>query len=107
MKKILFAFVLSLGLVASYAQSNTTNSKTEVAQTNAKTVKIKVDGMSCQQMCANGIDKKLKSTDGIQESKTTLESGMSIVTFDASKISEKEIVSIIEKRNYKAKVVKK
>jgi copper chaperone len=106
MKKILFAFVLSLGLVSTYSQNTTSTTKSEVSQTSAKTVKIKVDGMSCQQMCANGIDKKLKTTDGVQESKTTLESGMSIVTYDASKISPKEIVSIIEKRNYKAKVVK-
>jgi copper chaperone CopZ len=106
MKNILLIFVLSLGLSTMYGQTSSTDTKSETTNTTMKTVKIKVDGMSCQQMCANGIDKKLKSTEGVKESKTTLESGMSVVTFDASKISPKEIVSLIEQRKYKAKVMK-
>ncbi len=106
MKNILLIFVLSLGLSTMYGQTSSIDTKSETTNTTMKTVKIKVDGMSCQQMCANGIDKKLKSTDGIKSSKTTLESGMSIVTFDASKISSKEIVTMIEERKYKAKVIK-
>ena len=106
MKNIILIFVLSLGLSTMYGQTSNADTKSETTNTTMKTVKIKVDGMSCQQMCANGIDKKLKSTDGIKSSKTTLESGMSIVTFDASKISSKEIVTMIEERKYKAKVIK-
>ena len=106
MKKIVLFFILNFAMVSVFAQNNLASAATVASQTNTKTVKIKVDGMSCQQMCANGIDKKLKSTTGVQESKTTLESGMSIVSYDPSKISPKEIVSIIEKRNYKAKLLK-
>ena len=104
MKNIILFFLLSFAFLNLSAQSNVSNNGN--AQTNTKTVKIKVDGMSCQQMCANGIDKKLKSTAGIETSKTTLESGMSIVTYDPAKISSQDIVNIIEKRNYKAKVIK-
>ncbi len=106
MKKIVLFFLLFVTVFNLSAQNSESNTVASESQNTSKTIKIKVDGMSCQQMCANGIDKKLKSTKGVETSKTTLESGLSIVTYDPAKISSKEIVSIIEKRNYKARVVK-
>lgn len=71
-------------------------------QDNIQTVEIKVEGMSCQKGCADGIDKTLKSTEGVLKSKTKLETGVCIVTFDNKKITAKKIIKIIESKDFKA-----
>lgn len=74
-----------------------TESKTEVLQPM-------VEGMSCQEGCANGIDNLLKQQDGIMKSKTIFDSSSSEIHYDKSKISEKQIIALIEKRGFKAKI---
>lgn len=73
-------------------------------QQNIKKVKITVSDMTCQKGCADGIDKKLKTVNGIIRSKTKLETGISMVTYDEKKISVAEIVKIIEAHGYPAKL---
>lgn len=75
-------------------------------QQSYKKVEIAVKEMSCQKGCADGIDKKLKTVDGIIRSRTKFETGICIVTFDDKKISAQEIVKIIEKHGCPASVLK-
>jgi copper chaperone CopZ len=78
----------------------------ERAEANVKTLQLKVEGMSCQAGCANGIDHMLKQQDGIVKSKTTFDSDTSEIQYDKSKISEKEIMGMIEERGFKTVVNK-
>ena len=71
----------------------------------AKTIKLEVKGMSCQEGCANGLDATFKKISGIIKSKTSFDNSNSEITFDESKITEKEIIAIIEKRGFKAKLI--
>lgn len=86
------------------AQENQNSPKMEKTEANAETVQLKVEGMSCQEGCANSIDRMLKQQDGIVKNKTTFDSGTSEIQYDKSKVSEKEIISLIEERGFKAKV---
>ena len=70
-----------------------------------KTIKVEVNGMSCQDGCANSIDATFKKTPGIISSKTSFDNSLSEISFDNSKISEKEIVALIAKRGFDAKLL--
>lgn len=87
-------------------QENPNSPKMEETELNVETLQLKVGGMSCQEGCANGIDKMLKQQDGIVKNKTTFDSSTSEIQYDKSKISEKEIIDLIEKRGFKAKAKK-
>lgn len=73
-------------------------------QKNIRSVEIIVGGMSCQKGCADGIDKKLKSVEGIIKSRTKIETGICKVTFDDQKIQLDRILKIIEEKGYSAKL---
>lgn len=102
-----------------------TNSKTE-SQTNAsdsvtieskKTIATKpetasftIDGMSCAIGCAKTIEKKLSSTEGVQDAKVDFDKKEATVNFDAAIISPEKIQEIVEKtadgKTYKVSDVK-
>lgn len=69
-----------------------------------KTIELKVDGMTCQQGCADGIDRKFKTVKGVKKSTTSLKSGTSKITYDPSTIDIKSLISIIEDRGYTASI---
>lgn len=73
---------------------------------NIESLHLTVEGMSCQAGCANGIDNMLQQQDGIIKSKTVFDSGTSEIQYDKSKISEKGLIALIEKRGFKVKVKK-
>lgn len=68
------------------------------------TVKVEVKGMTCQLGCANGLDTTLIETNGIVKSQTSFDNSFSEVTFDDTKISPGEIIKIIEKVGFQAKI---
>jgi copper chaperone CopZ len=78
--------------------------KMERTEMAIETLQLKVEGMSCQAGCANGIDNTIRKEDGIVKSTTTFDSGISEIRYDKSKISEKEIIDLIEKRGFKTQV---
>jgi copper chaperone len=78
--------------------SEKTKAKIEVK--TQKTLKFEVEGMSCQAGCANGLDNTFKNTKGITKSKTSFDESLTEITYDETKISEKEIIQIIEKRGF-------
>ncbi|HAQ39009.1 MAG TPA: cation transport ATPase [Saprospirales bacterium] len=104
---LLFVVFVSVNLVSPVISLSQTAKKTETkkaGKSSIKSVELAVSGMTCQKGCADGIDKKLRKTAGIRESKTVQKTGTSKIIFDASVISVKEIIKIIEDRGYKAKI---
>lgn len=104
LKLISFAFLLMIMNNLSVVAQNTANkSNKEAIAAIIKTVDLAVDGMTCQKGCADGIDKKLKTVSGVVKSKTKLDTGISKITYDESKIKLSQLISIIEDRGYTAK----
>jgi Cu+-exporting ATPase len=100
------AFVLTFVFAASqnmYAQSK--NSQYQmIGKSEIKTVELTVDGMTCQKGCADGIDRKFKTVPGVVKSKTTLSTGKSVITYDESVVKVSDLIAVIEKKGYKAKL---
>ncbi len=69
-----------------------------------KTIKVEVKGMSCQLGCANGLDATLTEANGIVKSETSFDNSFSEVTFDDTKINLGEIIKIIKKVGFQAKI---
>ena len=61
--------------------------------------------MSCAG-CANHIHKVLSKTDGVISDEVKYPGNIATVKYDASKISEEQIIKVIEKAGYKAEVQK-
>jgi copper chaperone len=112
-KKTGLVFLMSLGTlllnldVNAQSQNDQNALQMEKSKESVETLQLKVKGMSCQAGCANGIDKMLGQQEGIVESKTTFDSSSSEIKYDKSKISEKEIIALIEERGFKTKAIKK
>ncbi len=65
-----------------------------------KTVTLKIDGMTCVN-CESKIERELQGTVGITNAKVSYSSGKAEITFNSTVISIEEIVSTIEKLDYK------
>lgn len=70
-----------------------------------KTVTLKITGMSCAG-CASHIHTALSKTEGVISDEVKYPGDIATVKYDASKISEKEIITVIENTGYKAEVIK-
>lgn len=81
-----------------------TGTVTENKKESLKTIELEVGGMTCQKGCADGIDGKLKTISGVIKSRTKLETGISKITYDDTKVTLEKLISIIEERGYTAKV---
>lgn len=103
---ICFGFGILLINFEARAQSQEKQNSLNMENTEAKTqvLQLTVEGMSCQEGCANGIDNLLKQQDGIIKSKTIFDTSSSEIHYDKSKISEKQIIALIEKRGFKTKI---
>jgi sulfite exporter TauE/SafE/copper chaperone CopZ len=66
-----------------------------------KTKKLHIDGMTCIS-CQNKIEKKLRSTIGIQNADVSYSTGIATVVYDPDAITLKSIVLIIQKLGYQA-----
>ena len=62
---------------------------------------IRITGMHCAS-CAQNIEKKLKSREGVVNAKVSYSTGNSSVEYEPEKISEKELTETISKMGYKA-----
>lgn len=73
--------------------------RTGMGSSNKKT-RLCVGGMTCVN-CQNKIEKKLRKTEGVISASVDYNHGTAEVIFDTSKLSLKDIISIIEKQGYK------
>lgn len=102
---VAIVFFISIGQNSIFAQNTPAKSNTQANKESIVSAEIAVSGMTCQMGCADGIDRKLKKTEGIIKSSTKIESGICKVTYDESKISMDKILGIIKDRGYEPKVV--
>ena len=63
--------------------------------------KFKISGMHCTS-CAMNIDGELEDTKGIKQANTNYAKSQTEVEFDENIITDKQIISIIEKTGYMA-----
>jgi copper chaperone CopZ len=89
--------------------ANSTNKNVKQFQFNnkedPKTVTLKITGLSCAG-CANSIHTALSRIDGVISDEVKYPGDIAVIKYDASKISEKEIIAVIEKTGFKAEVQK-
>ncbi|MDR2134697.1 MAG: sulfite exporter TauE/SafE family protein, partial [Treponema sp.] len=64
-----------------------------------KTVSLRVGGMTCIS-CQNRIEKKLKSTVGVEEAAVSFSAGTAAVTYNASVVTGREITEAVENLGY-------
>jgi copper chaperone CopZ len=115
MKNILFvlgavmlmaaANVCGCGVCKANAAAKTSKQSQFNISEEPKIVTLKITGMSCAG-CASHIHTALSKTDGVISDEVKYPGNVATVKYDASKISEKEIIAIIEKAGYKAEVIK-
>ncbi|MFK7811141.1 MAG: heavy-metal-associated domain-containing protein [Maribacter sp.] len=70
-------------------------------------VTITIEGMACQEGCAETIAKNLKETEGIHTAKVSYETGEAIVEYDNGSISMnnlKKVITNTKVKNYVYKV---
>ncbi len=62
-----------------------------------KKVALNIEGMTCEIGCARTIQSKLSKTEGIKFAEVNFEKKKGVVEYDANKISEKQIIAVVEK----------
>lgn len=91
---------------ASAAAADKTVKQTQpLIKEEPKTVTLNIAGMSCAG-CASHIHTALSKTEGVLSDEVKYPGDIATVKYDATKISEKEIIAVIEKAGYKAEVIK-
>ncbi|QTE35817.1 heavy-metal-associated domain-containing protein [Mucilaginibacter gossypii] len=76
-----------------------------IAIDEPKEVTLRITGISCAG-CSNHIHTSLSKTVGIISDDVKYPGDIATVKYDASKISEKEIIAVIENAGYKAEIIK-
>jgi len=102
---IILANVSGFGVFKAKAVDKTIHQSKLVMNEQPKIVTLKITGMSCAG-CASHIHTALSKTDGVISDEVKYPGDIAIIKYEASKISEKEIIAVIEKTGYKADVQK-
>jgi len=68
----------------------------KLAEADVRKIALNIEGMTCEIGCARTIQSKLSKTEGVKFAEINFEKKNGIVEFDANKVSEKEIVSVVE-----------
>jgi copper chaperone CopZ len=102
---VLVANVCGCGVCKANAADITVKQSQFLINGEPKTVTLKITGMSCAG-CASHIHTALSKTVGVISDEVKYPGDIATVKYDASKISEKEIIAVIEKTGYKAEVIK-
>lgn len=75
----------------------TKENKTEQTTENVEKVSVEIAGMTCEMGCAKLIESKLAKKQGVKNAEVSFKDSTGIILFDKNTISQKEIVSTIEK----------
>ncbi len=100
---IILANVCGCGVCKAKAADKTIHQSKLVMNEEPKIVTLKITGMSCAG-CASHIHTALSKTDGVISDEVKYPGDIAIIKYEASKISEKEIIAVIEKTGYKAEL---
>jgi copper chaperone CopZ len=109
MKTRLFALAMmaSAAFFAGCGETGTKNTEDESAvemmsvdemETPTK-LAVKIDGMMCPSGCAAAIQKECGNLAGMGESNVNYDEGKGYFTFDASKLTQADVISCIENTN--------
>lgn len=97
--------VCGTGICESPAANKTIQAVNLTANGDPQSVILKITGMTCAG-CASHIHTALSKTDGVLSDEVKYPGDIATIKYDAAKISEKEIIAVIEKTGYKAEVIK-
>ncbi len=81
---------------ASHAE-NEKNNETQIKEADVKTVQLEIKGMTCEIGCAKLIQSKLYKTDGVTFAEVHFADSSGVVSYDANRLSEKDLVQAVEK----------
>ena len=76
---------------------NEKNNETQIKEADIKTVQLEIKGMTCEIGCAKLIQSKLYKTDGVTFAEVHFADSSGVVTYDANRLSEKDLVQAVEK----------
>ena len=71
--------------------------KTEKIAADIQTARLEISGMTCEIGCAKLIQSKLYKTDGVSFAEVRFADSSGLVTYDANRLSKKDIVNVVEK----------
>jgi Cu+-exporting ATPase len=71
--------------------------KEQLATADLRKVSLNIEGMTCEIGCARTIQSKLSKTEGVKFAEVNFADKNGIVEYDASLISENQIVEVVEK----------
>ena len=94
--KVLFLFVtiFTLATNVSFAQEGEAL-PTEILAGNSTTILLTIEGMACQEGCADKISSNLMETEGVVSSNISFKNKSGLITFDPAIISTEEMKKII------------
>jgi Cu+-exporting ATPase len=71
--------------------------QSEIKQADVKTVQLEIKGMTCEIGCAKLIQSKLYKTDGVSFAEVHFADSTGVVSYDANRLTEKDLVQVVEK----------
>ena len=77
-------------------KSNIAVQNEQPSEVDLKRIALNIEGMTCEIGCARTIQSKLSKTEGVKLAEIHFEQKNGIVEYDANKVSEKEIVKVVE-----------
>ena len=91
--KIFKSLIVFTVLILSFSCKDSKQSKT--AKVDTQSIEVNIEGMTCEIGCAKLIESKISKLEGVTVSKVNFEEKIGNFTFDANKISSKEIAKNI------------
>lgn len=92
----LISFFLLVGCSSEQKEVASEQTETTTYVANAD-VQLNIEGMTCQQMCAGGIQTRLKAMDGVIASKVDFDSKTATISYDNSVVNTGDFEAMIEK----------
>ncbi|WP_300023824.1 heavy-metal-associated domain-containing protein [uncultured Maribacter sp.] len=91
---ILFITIFTISTSASFAQEGETLPN-EILVGNSTTILLTIEGMACQEGCADKISSNLMETEGVVSSDINFKNKSGLITFDPNIITLEEVKTII------------
>ncbi len=96
--------ILSQPVYSALPSPSTSTQTTDTPRVGLHEVTLNVGGMTCSS-CADGVEYALKQKIGVVEAKVKYPEGTGIVTYDPTKITDREISQTITELGYNAEIV--
>ena len=105
MKRMLGPMCLAIAVATALAAPRSPLVRDAIAaEPTVATVTLHVDGMTCTS-CAVTVRVALKKLDGVKDAVVSVEEKRALVTYEPSKVTPQQMVEVVNKAGYKARVV--